>query len=103
MLPRLIGMFAFAILDTQAQRLFLARDHFGIKPLYYSAAAGEFAFASEATALFEFPFVRRQADAKQTYQQLRFGERSTFSDTLLTDVKSLPAAHSMEVSLNDGR
>ena len=101
MLPRLIGMFSFAILDTQGQRLFLARDHFGIKPLYYAAAHGEFAFASEATALFEFPFVRRQADAKQTYQQLRFGERSTFSDTLLADVKSLPAAHSMEVSLND--
>jgi asparagine synthase (glutamine-hydrolysing) len=101
MLPKLIGMFSVAILDTHQQRLFLARDQFGIKPLYYAVAPGEFAFASEATALFEFPFVQRRADAKQTYQHLRFGERSTFSDTLLADVRSLPPAHSMAVSLDD--
>ena len=48
---RLNGMFAFAILDRQRKRLFMARDRFGEKPLYYFARSGLFAFASELTAL----------------------------------------------------
>ncbi len=52
-LPRLRGMFAFAVWDEAEQRLFLARDPFGIKPLYFhqDSARGEFAFASEIRAL----------------------------------------------------
>jgi asparagine synthase (glutamine-hydrolysing) len=51
-LPRLRGMFAFAAWDTQEQTLLLARDPFGIKPLYYSAGAdGSLLFASELNAL----------------------------------------------------
>ena len=52
-LPRLRGMFAFAVWDEAEQRLFLARDPFGIKPLYFhhDAAGGRFAFASELRAL----------------------------------------------------
>lgn len=48
---RLNGMFAFAALDTVHKRLYLVRDPFGIKPLYYSAGAGRIAFASEVRAL----------------------------------------------------
>ena len=55
MLTRLVGMFAFAILDTQKQTLFLARDVFGIKPLYYSQWENGFAFASEIKALATAP------------------------------------------------
>lgn len=50
-LPRLRGMFAFAVWDARAQALFLARDPFGIKPLYYRSEAGRITFASELTAL----------------------------------------------------
>ena len=50
-LSRLVGMFAFCILDTQARLLFLARDFFGIKPLYYTYWRHGFAFASEMKAL----------------------------------------------------
>lgn len=48
---RLNGMFAFAVLDTARRRLYLARDRFGEKPLYYAQRQGLFAFASELSAL----------------------------------------------------
>ena len=48
---RLNGMFAFVVLDTRRRRLYLARDRFGEKPLYYAARPGLFAFASELSAL----------------------------------------------------
>lgn len=59
---RLRGMFAFAILDLRKRRLFLARDHFGQKPLYYFAGGGRFAFASELKSLLMLPFVPRDLD-----------------------------------------
>jgi asparagine synthase (glutamine-hydrolysing) len=62
MVERLRGMFAFAILDSREWRLFLARDHFGQKPLYYYAGIGRFAFASELKALLTLPFVPRETD-----------------------------------------
>jgi len=51
MLPRFNGMWAMAIYDTQARRLFLARDRFGVKPLYYSLSQRRLTFASEIRAL----------------------------------------------------
>jgi asparagine synthase (glutamine-hydrolysing) len=100
LLPRLTGMFAFAVLDARERTLTLARDHFGIKPLYYVAKDGHFAFASEVKALLTLPFVSRRADAQRTYQLLRFGERSCTGKTLLTDIQLLPAAHHCTVSLD---
>lgn len=52
MLSRLNGQFAFAIYDRRARSVFLARDRFGVRPLYYSFAHGDLFFASEAKALF---------------------------------------------------
>src|SRR5437773_11722431 len=60
-LRKLNGMFAFAIVDRDARAWFLARDPFGIKPLYYSRHEEQFAFASEIKPLLEIPWVRRSA------------------------------------------
>ncbi len=62
MFAQLRGMFAFAILDTRKNRLLLARDHFGQKPLYYARDGARFAFASELKCLLALPWVSRERD-----------------------------------------
>src|SRR5215207_3221364 len=59
---RLRGMFALALWDRPRRRLLLARDRFGIKPLFYSASGGRLAFASELTALAHAPGLSRELD-----------------------------------------
>lgn len=61
-LTRLNGMFAFAIFDQEEQKLFLARDRTGIKPLYYYAGPNGVVFGSELKALFAWPEVQRRVN-----------------------------------------
>jgi asparagine synthase (glutamine-hydrolysing) len=63
-IARLHGMFALALWDEPRQRLLLARDRAGKKPLYYTRADGNLIFASEIKALLAHPRVRREADAQ---------------------------------------
>ncbi len=59
-LPRLRGMFAFAVWDMRAERIFLVRDHIGVKPLYYGfTRSGDMVFASELKGLMAHPDVER--------------------------------------------
>ncbi|MBE3069884.1 MAG: asparagine synthase (glutamine-hydrolyzing), partial [Planctomycetes bacterium] len=99
-LPRLVGMFAFALLDLKCRTLLLARDCFGIKPLVYIAGPERFAFASEIKALLELPGVPRRAAARPLYDYLRFGVACRGEETFLADVRNLPAAHYLEVRLD---
>jgi asparagine synthase (glutamine-hydrolysing) len=98
LLPRLIGMFSFALLDRENATVLLARDPFGIKPLYYFQGRDRVVFASEITPLLNFPDVRRRADAQTIYEFLSgvFGEHS--SRTFFQDVQQLPAAHYLLIS-----
>jgi asparagine synthase (glutamine-hydrolysing) len=63
MLTRLRGMYAFGIWDRQKRELFLARDPFGIKPLYYADAAEAFSFASQVRSLMSAPDVDLREEA----------------------------------------
>ncbi|MEW6756533.1 MAG: asparagine synthase (glutamine-hydrolyzing) [Candidatus Latescibacterota bacterium] len=93
---RFNGMFALAIWDRQRRELFLARDRFGIKPLYYLQGPGGFAFASEVKALLTLPGVKARVwpEALQEY----FTFQNTFSDrTLFQDVRLFPAGHTLLV------
>ncbi len=98
-LPRFVGMFAFAILDIERQTLFLARDCFGIKPLYYAACDEYFAFASEITALLELTRSCRKVNPSTLLLYLRHGLSDQGAATLLSGINQLPAAHCMEVAL----
>jgi asparagine synthase (glutamine-hydrolysing) len=64
---RLRGMFAVAIYDVRAQSLILARDRFGIKPLFYAPGTGRVAFASEIRALRELPDIDTRPDRQAVY------------------------------------
>src|SRR5437588_3711929 len=70
---RLNGMFAFAVLDRARRKLFLARDRFGEKPLYYVKSGGVFAFASEIQALLEHPAVRPPISIRSLQKYFAFG------------------------------
>lgn len=100
-LSRLQGMFAFAILDTQAHKIFLARDFFGIKPLYYTYWQQGFAFASEIKALLLLPGVSRRVNPQRLYYYMRFGLTDYGGETLFADIYQLPPAHYLEISLTD--
>jgi asparagine synthase (glutamine-hydrolysing) len=99
-LPRLVGMFAFAILDVKNRMLFLARDFFGIKPLYYTSSPDRFSFASEIKALLELPGVKRRVNPQRLFEYLRFGRTDHGNGTLFADILQLPAAHFLEVPLD---
>jgi asparagine synthase (glutamine-hydrolysing) len=64
---KLRGMFALAIFDTRTKTLLLARDRFGIKPLFYAASRDRLAFASEIRALLEIPGVDERPDRQAVY------------------------------------
>lgn len=100
-LARFVGMFAFAILDTRARSLFLARDYFGIKPLYYTSDNGSFAFASEAKTLLEATATSRQINPQRLYRYLRHGCGDLGDETMFASIRQVPAASFLEVSLDN--
>jgi asparagine synthase (glutamine-hydrolysing) len=73
LLPRLNGMFAFALWDRRRQRLLLARDRMGVKPLYYAWMGSRLAFASELKALRTQPELDRTLDLDAIADYLRLG------------------------------
>jgi asparagine synthase (glutamine-hydrolysing) len=72
MLPRLNGIFAFALWDRRDQSLFVARDGLGVKPLYYTVNDRGFAFASETKALLQFVPESRELDVVALHRYLSF-------------------------------
>jgi asparagine synthase (glutamine-hydrolysing) len=100
-LNHLVGMFAFAILDIELQKLFLARDFFGIKPLYYVSNHGRFGFASEIKALLELPGMSRKVEGQSLYDYLTCGMTDHGDRTLFADIKQIPAAHYIEVDVSN--
>ncbi|HET8580199.1 MAG TPA: hypothetical protein VFL31_04300, partial [Nitrospiraceae bacterium] len=89
---QLNGMFAFALWDDRHRRLFLARDRFGVKPLYYTLLDETLAFASEIKAFLAVPDFRVQPDLLGLAEHFTF--QNTFgARTLVKGVKLLPAGH----------
>lgn len=94
-LPRLHGMFAFAIYDTVQRTLFLARDRMGVKPLFYAPLSdGSLAFASELKGLLAHPLLRREVDPLAVEDYLAWGYVPDHR-SILQGVHKLPAGHSL--------
>jgi asparagine synthase (glutamine-hydrolysing) len=98
---RLNGMFAFAIWDGTRQRLFLARDRFGEKPLYYAAQPGFLAFASELSALARHPSVSTALDLRALQKFFAYGYLPG-ATALYTGTRKLPAGHHLTLDLAGG-
>ena len=97
LLTRLRGMFTFALWDKNIQTLFCARDHFGIKPLYYYIApeTGTLLFGSEIKCFLDHPEFKKELNADQLELYLSY-QYSPGEDTFFKGVKKLLPAHWLE-------
>ena len=94
-LPKLSGMYAFGFFDARAKTIILARDHAGIKPLYYAVRGGELLFASELRALLSAG-VEPELDPEGTAEYLQYGFVHA-PRTIVKNVWKLPPAHYLEL------
>ncbi|MDX2016379.1 MAG: asparagine synthase (glutamine-hydrolyzing) [Planctomycetota bacterium] len=103
-LPRLRGMYALAALDLREQRLLLARDPLGIKPLYWTITpAGELVFASEIHAVLAHPGVSARPDPLGLSAYLTTIRTTTADRTLFEGVRILEPGAALEFDLRAGR
>jgi asparagine synthase (glutamine-hydrolysing) len=84
------GMFAFAIYDTQQQRLFLARDRVGVKPLYYAVIDSALYFSSEIKSLCSISAVSRSVNYQALFDYLVFNRTDIYDETFFRDIKRIP-------------
>jgi asparagine synthase (glutamine-hydrolysing) len=99
-LNQLNGQFAFAIFDLKAKTAFLAKDQFGICPLYYAIADGMLIFASEIKAILQHPLAPREVDLTGLDQVLTF-PGAISPRTVFKDIQSLQPGHYITVKNGD--
>ena len=98
---KLNGMFAFAVWDKTRQQLFLARDRYGIKPLYYASLGSYFLFASEQKSIITHPAFNREIDLEALLEYFTF--QNIFTDkTLLKRLKLFPSGSYARLPLGWG-
>ncbi|MDQ2720959.1 MAG: asparagine synthase (glutamine-hydrolyzing) [Bacteroidota bacterium] len=99
-LDKLNGIFAFAIYNIKEKEIFIARDQFGVKPLYYYYKEGTFLFGSEIKSFLNIPSFDKTIDAKGLMNYINFlwspGTTTAFKDT-----KKLLPGHYLRFSIND--
>jgi asparagine synthase (glutamine-hydrolysing) len=101
-LPKLTGMFAFALYDGRRRQVVLARDCFGIKPLFYTHVDGRTVFASEIPPLLDLAGVSRKANPRRVLEFLQYGISDYGNETFLQAIQQLPPAHFYEIPLDGG-
>jgi asparagine synthase (glutamine-hydrolysing) len=99
---RFNGMFAFAIVNVREKTLFLARDHLGIKPLYYIWIGSQLLFASEIKALLQHPACPREVDIESLAELFTFRYVPS-PKTLFKGIFKLPPGHIMQVNAGSVR
>lgn len=92
-LSRFNGIFAFALWKHEEEKLFMARDRMGVKPLFYSLQAGKFLFASEIKALLQHPLVKPQVSRGSLAEMLLLGPGRKAGTTVFPEILELKSAH----------
>lgn len=90
---RLNGIFSFAIWNDKKEELILVRDHFGIKPLFYTIVDGTIIFASEIKSILKHPKVRTKLDSNGILEMFGLGPAHTPGFTCFKDIFELKPAH----------
>lgn len=98
-LPRLDGMFAFAVHDRQTNRLTCCRDAFGIKPFFYVAEDDAFLFGSTHPAMVALRGAPPRPNWQRCYDYLVHGDYDSNDETFIADVRHLPPAHLIEFDM----
>ena len=91
-LAKLRGMFAFTIWDSKKEKLFGARDHFGIKPYYYALLDGDLLFGSEVKSFLKYPKFKKEVNEKALKHYLVFQD-NPLEETFFKGVKKLRPGH----------
>lgn len=91
-LAKLRGMFAFTIWDSKKEKLFGARDHFGIKPYYYALLDGDLLFGSEVKSFLKYPKFKKEVNEKALKHYLVF-QYNPLEETFFKGVKKLRPGH----------
>ena len=87
------GIFAFAIWNSKKEELFIARDHFGVKPFFYTILNNTFIFASEIKAIFEYPGIEKILDQQGLSELFGIGPAHTAGATIFKNINKLKPAH----------
>jgi asparagine synthase (glutamine-hydrolysing) len=98
-LRRLVGMFAFAVLDRETSTIACVRDAFGIKPFYYTQENEDFLFASEAPALIKLKASKPKVNWQKSYDYLVHGEYDSGKETFFEGIFQLPPGHFFEFDI----
>ncbi len=95
LVKKLRGMFAFVIWDIANKRMFGARDHFGIKPFYYTVIGKDLVYGSEIKSILEHPAYVKQVNTEALENYLTF-QYSVLPETFFKGIYKLPPAHFFE-------
>ncbi len=95
------GIFAFAIWDSKNEELFLARDQFGIKPLYYTILEDNFVFASEIKSILKFPNYNPEIGSREICELFGIGPSHTPGRTPFKNIEEVQPAHYKVVTKNN--
>ncbi len=87
------GIYSFAIWNSNTQELFLARDHFGVKPLFYTIFDDSFIFASELKAIFEYPGIPKILNKQGLAELFGIGPAHTAGFTIYKNIYELKPAY----------
>lgn len=103
MIPKLRGMFVFSIYHTETKEIIIARDFFGIKPLYYLKRDGNIlAYSSEIKSFLAIPDFKTEVNDSAVFNYLSF-QYNPLEETFFKNVFKLPPAHFLKIDLTSGK